>query len=358
MKFCLILTSGRSGSDLLQSLFDGHDEIIQFPGIIKFNRSLINVFDLEIDHQIAEKFIILYPHFFDSRLSEKERHDQLGENKNDYYIIDKKEFIRNFCKFFNETKKTKIDKLICLHKAYQPKKERANTTIIHIHLYVFLELFLDNFEIEDIKILLMLRDPLVSFCSTIKNWSAYRSGSLFTPLALQQNYELHFNNFEKLKKIKNDIKVIKLEKLHRNNDKILEKICKFLSIEKSQSLSRSTYHGKKWWGDSISRKYLNGINPEFKNNFDENLFHKKDLIFLENLLIPILKKYNYPIRCEKKTTSRFFLSIFKFELIVWKNMLKNLKIYSLILIPYFYFKRIFLLKKKHYFEIKDLPDEI
>ena len=90
MKFCLILTSGRSGSDLLQSLFDGHDEIIQFPGIIKFNRSLINVFDLEIDHQIAEKFIILYPHIFDSRLSEKERHDQLGENKNDYYIIDKK----------------------------------------------------------------------------------------------------------------------------------------------------------------------------------------------------------------------------------------------------------------------------
>ena len=57
MKFCLILTGGRSGSDFLQSLFDGHDEIIQFPGIIKFKKPFINIFNLENDTQIAEKFI-------------------------------------------------------------------------------------------------------------------------------------------------------------------------------------------------------------------------------------------------------------------------------------------------------------
>ena len=85
-----------------------------------------------------------------------------------------------------------------------------------------------------------------------------------------------------------------------------EKICQFLSIKKLRCLSHSTYHGKKWWGDAISHKYLDGINPEFKNNFDENLFNKKDLMFLENLLIPILKKYNYPTRSEKKTFRKYF----------------------------------------------------
>ena len=32
-------------------------------------------------------------------------------------------------------------------------------------------------------------------------------------------------------------------------------------------------------GEIISNKYLDGINPEFKNNFDNNLFNKKILCF-------------------------------------------------------------------------------
>ena len=221
MKFCLILTGGRSGSDLLQSLFDGHDEVIQFPGIIKFQNSLKSLFELDTDYQIAEKFVSLFPHFFDSRINEIERHNQLGENKNEFYLIDKEEFIKNFCKFYKSTQKKKIDKLVCLHKAYQPSKTRAKIILIHVHLYNFLENFLLTFKTDDVKILLTFRDPLVSLCSTIKNWSTYKSGSFFTPWALHQNYELHFNNFTKLKNITSEIKVVKLEKLHTENEKII-----------------------------------------------------------------------------------------------------------------------------------------
>ena len=38
MKFVIIITGGRSGSDFLQSLFDGHPQIMQFPGIFKFTK--------------------------------------------------------------------------------------------------------------------------------------------------------------------------------------------------------------------------------------------------------------------------------------------------------------------------------
>ena len=106
-------------------------------------------------------------------------------------------------------------------------------------------------------------------------------------------------------------------------------------------------------GDAISNKYLDGINPEFKNNFDNNLFNKKDLVFLA-LLISILK--NIAIQLEVKNLSETILSIFKFELKVWKNILK--KKFILASIPYFYFKRILLLRNKNRIEFENLPDEI
>ena len=37
MKFVIILGCGRSGTELLQSLFDNHPQILQFPGVIMFN---------------------------------------------------------------------------------------------------------------------------------------------------------------------------------------------------------------------------------------------------------------------------------------------------------------------------------
>ena len=89
-----------------------------------------------------------------------------------------------------------------LTQSISTQQGESKNNLIHIHLHNFLENFLLNFNIKDIKILLTLRDPLVSFCSTIKNWSTYKSGSHFTPWALHQNYELHFNNFNKLKILK------------------------------------------------------------------------------------------------------------------------------------------------------------
>ena len=45
MDIALIITGGRSGADLLQSLFDGHPEILQFPGILHFDDDFIKIFN-------------------------------------------------------------------------------------------------------------------------------------------------------------------------------------------------------------------------------------------------------------------------------------------------------------------------
>ena len=61
-----------------------------------------------------------------------------------------------------------------------------------------------------------------------------------------------------------------------------------------------------WWGDSVSKKYISGLDPNFKNNFDKKIFLTQELKFIENRIIEILLKYKYPIRStillkEKKT---------------------------------------------------------
>ena len=57
MKTIIIFPYGRSGSDLLQSLFDSHEEISQFPGVFfwpKFFEKIQFESNLQI---IADSFI-------------------------------------------------------------------------------------------------------------------------------------------------------------------------------------------------------------------------------------------------------------------------------------------------------------
>ena len=37
-------------------------------------------------------------------------------------------------------------------------------------------------------------------------------------------------------------------------------------------MRRCTFHGLKWWGDSVSRKWINGINANFENKIDKDYF--------------------------------------------------------------------------------------
>ena len=96
MDVALIMTGGRSGSYLLQSLFDGHPEILQFPGILRFYQKFLRIFNIKSTKQIALYFIKANPHFFDSRLNKIERHNKLGQNKKSYFKVNKKNLLNFF----------------------------------------------------------------------------------------------------------------------------------------------------------------------------------------------------------------------------------------------------------------------
>ena len=77
MKILLLVAGSRSGSEFFQSFLDGHSQILQFPGRLltdnNFNE-MLNLIDL---NKIPEKFINLYPNFFNSKLNKIEKKKNL-----------------------------------------------------------------------------------------------------------------------------------------------------------------------------------------------------------------------------------------------------------------------------------------
>ena len=229
---------------------------------------------------------------------------------------------------------------------------------LHIHLFENFRNYLKILNVyKDTKILITYRDPLVSMCSTVKHWTIYDEGKHMTPRNLFSNYQFHFNTFNNLKEYKNKIRVVKLENIHTKSKKTLRKICKFIGIKYSNILLKSTYFNKKWWGDSISNKNLDGLNSNFKNKFDKDIFEHNDIEFIENKIINILKKYNYPIRSKNNDKyGKFYFPLFKFEKKFYKITLEKFKFKTWLSIIFFYFKRLNLFKKK--FSWNNLPKEI
>ena len=361
MDVALILAGGRSGSDLLQSLFDNHPQILQFPGILKFDEEFIRIFKLKSADKISKYFIKINKHFFDSRLNKIERHDKLGSNKSSFYKVDKNKFIKNFYKHYSESNKTNFDLLLSLHKAYSKDLKKKKLLIVHVHLFEFLKNYIKIIGINSrLKVLLTLRDPLVSMCSTINNWLKFKKGIYLTPRSLFHNYDVHFNNFNNLHFLRDKIRVVKLENLHLKSLKTLQRICRYLKIKFCKTILHSTYHGKLWWGDSISKKYLKGLNKNFSNKLDNKLFSKEEIIYLESKLFHVIKKYKYPFRSKiLQGTQVFYLFPFNVEkkIFFW-NLLKFRKYKTALSFLYFYIKRILLMAKKNIFNFYTLPKEI
>ena len=95
MKLIAFVGGGRAGIDFLQSLFDGHPEVSQFPGYFFFDDFWKKIEKQHAPKDIANKFISDYEKFFDSKVNLLERHHMLGKDKNDFFLVDKNKFSKN-----------------------------------------------------------------------------------------------------------------------------------------------------------------------------------------------------------------------------------------------------------------------
>ena len=361
MKTLLLVGGARAGVDLFQSLLDNHEQILQFPGVIYINDDLKKILSNKSKKKVAQTFIKKYSSFFDSRKSYEERHYMLGAKKNKHYKINKKKFVQRFLNFSkNDTLFEKNDlfqNLYLLHKAYDfdYEKKEKKLLVINVHILPFAVNFKSFFKNIDHEIIHTIRHPLSSLSSSIKNWLTYKNGIYMNSKELFYNLDLIFFGIQKLKKLNKKLYIVQLEKLHLNTNNVMKSFCKIYNLKFLSSLKKSTYQNLMWWGDAISVKDLNGINKKFKIIYDLEMFTRSDLYFINSLMEKQLKKYNYEMVVSKKQFFHFMP--LKCELIIWKNIINKKQIKNVLLIPYFYLKRV-LFFNNFYFKKVELPKSI
>jgi len=251
--------------------------------------------------------------------------------------------LTQFCK----NQKDSHDIFINLHLAYSAASgeniNKKKVIILNIH------------NIENIsglkkfnyKIILSLRHPISSISSSISGWLSYSRKNVDLWWLYFQINRLA-NLIEDCMKLKKKIYIIKLDLLHTKNTLLMRKILKIMNIKYHPNIKKSTYHGKLWWGDKLSNKKLNGINKNFKDTYNSKNFFKNDVVYLEHCLNFYYTTYKYRKIYKKIQFKNIYkLMPLKIELIVWKNLIFNLNFSQIILIPYYYIKRIKTLKAKH-----------
>lgn len=344
MKIVLLVAGSRAGAEFFQSLLDGSDEVCQFPGWIQYDKKFKEILNQKNSEDAANSFLKNYSFYFNSSKSSHERHNQLGETKDQFYLVDQEKFKINFIQLISKEKFNSFNIFKFLHLAYAKTNNQDTSKIkillANIHLVKYCQEFIKEFENEaDIEIIHTIRNPLSGIGSPVNNWLKYKGGALFRPSSFLFHFNLVVNGISDLVELKKKIRIIQLEKLHRENIKIMREFCEIYNIQYVEQMKESTFLGKLWWGDAVSGKDLNGVNANFKITVPEKFFFKKDIELLEKLVGKIIKNYNYEFIGNGKENIFFFLPM-KIEILVMLNSLKNFRFFDFLTAPFFWLKRI------------------
>ena len=251
MKLVLLVTGGRGGSDFFHGLLDNHDQILQFPGILRINKKFYDIFTTDAE-DIAKKFIEIFPIFFDSRKNIVERHNKLGKNRNKFYTVNKKKFISIFKKNFKKSD-SKKDILINLHRSYYLSRgkniNKMKILFLHTHTVKSTKNFSFFFNTKNFDIIHTMRRPINSLYSPIKNWLNYRNGGVFFSKDLYFQLDLTFKGLQNLSNLTNKkVYVVLLENLIEKKSDVMREFSKIYKINFKSSLLNCTFFGMQWWG--------------------------------------------------------------------------------------------------------------
>tara|TARA_B100001057_G_scaffold495145_1_gene593424 strand:- start:897 stop:1967 length:1071 start_codon:yes stop_codon:yes gene_type:complete len=341
MELFVLITGGRTGSGFFHSILDGHSEISSLPGEFFFDDFIDKVRNEKNLPKIARVFFNENKYLFNSKLEKFDRLGELGEKRNEAFKISYSKFQEYFVKIYKNKTRNKMNLLISIHLAYSAanKENYKKKKIILLHLHHIHRI--NKISDLNFKIFYTIRDPLANISAFFLNWTNFK-GKIIDPWSQYYNLSRTVDGINKMTKLNKQIYVIRLEDLHKKNKIIVNKVCKILNLKKEKILFRSTFLKKKWWGDKATKKYLNGVNKNFKNTINLELFFERDIYFLQKILKTYIAKFGYKrISCKKKNFMRIFFPM-KLELIIFKDNLKKFNLLELLRSLIYYLKRVFL----------------
>ena len=332
----LITPHGRSGSVFLQSLLDGHKEIIGFPIIYDwYDFTMKNIYNLT-NEDIIDQFLIKNKKILSSKNNSffdlgKAKH-HLDEKK---FNIDTKVFKECFIEITKNitiiSEKSLFEWIhlsLASYMKYDIKKIKY--ILVHIHEYtnVFTQTNSNKTRFEfivkhypDFKLLATIRDPREDFNSW-KKIMIQRSNEFTVFETFKYIYHIKKTYQSLLLFIKNNIKkdnflLIDLNRFHIKQKNALLIICELLIINFDDCLLKSTFFNIPWEGNSSDNKIMSTFDKKKAIYKWDNELSYKEKIILNTFHYSIINlfKYSNDNKYYKKIYSIIvLLKIFKFSL--------------------------------------------
>ena len=321
---CLVATA-RSGSDYLQSLLDGHPEILTFNLNFRFlteylrtastwrnSETILSDFIDEFIGKNLNRFVTIY--------HKEEAQDKLGKERNQSLRIDTFIFKKYFLELLKDSDINQRLVLLAIYGAYNLSLGRklcdAKVFFHHAHNIYEAKRFKEVF--PNTKLITTIRDPRSAIVSTnkissnpkFKEWDNYRnfylslcmpifedpSANSFFSGALQQDIPFGpVQNKLLIESIDKASLLVRLEDIPK--EEFLHALADYLGIKYLHSLALSTWGGLEWWGDSYSSKKLSpsGWTENKTYNGWRKELSRKDLYIINNILHDILLKRGYEV---------------------------------------------------------------
>lgn len=291
----VLLTTGRTGSDFLQSLFDGHPEVLMLPGSFFFHDFYAAGDPWRDAATLAQSFVAAHPGMFDSRRLPRERWDKLGPNRDEWFAVDADAFASHMCALLHGREASARNAFYAVHIAYAlaagDDPARARLLWYHLHHYYRLPAFMRDF--PQASAILTVRNPKNTLACGIDHWRAYDPNT-FEPATFFDYLQRIMLECELVLPHCRMVRALKLEALHLDSEAVLCDICRTYGLDFVPSLLRSTWRGKQWWGDALSPRFLEGFNPNIDKPRWRPGLSWLDAFVLDALLLPRLRRYRYP----------------------------------------------------------------
>lgn len=296
-----LVTTGRTGSDFLQSLLDSHPQVATFNGHFAvysefFTRALTFTVPGGRAVDASDEFIGQYIYKLVSRYDIQEAKDRLGENSNESFSLNTADFKTHVIGLMGGRPLCSRDFLLAVYGAYHlclgMRIEDVRLIFHHPHLDFEFLLFVKDF--PSTRVVFSSRDPRANFCSHVEHFRHYYS-SHDNQQHVYQCLKMALEDSELAQRMGLDYIATRLEDIPRED--AMRVFAQWLGVDFRESMLRSTWAGLDWHGDRISGKKFAATG--WSKNRTENGWRQRlgpiEKYVLNYIMNDRLAKYSYPV---------------------------------------------------------------
>lgn len=286
-KIFILVTSGRNGSNLLQSLFDSHSSILMMPTLFWFYSDWKRLIGVEKQISLQEAIDFLRS----SSYAQDWYTVGLGDDRDESIFLDRSKIEAMIIELAGASGKvTRRELLTMLHYAYGVQKYEVlddKALILFHHHFPLSSIGEDYFDpsktvrlpvtddlhdlLEDFPlagVLHSIRNPYSTYLSSID--ADFEPGKplnirqhFFQTLGLLSGYDLAIKRSSSLvNRFSGGYWLVRYEDLHSDPAKVLIKLTTAFGVRYEDVLLESTFDGKRWWGNNPAKPF-NGTSPDF-----------------------------------------------------------------------------------------------